>query len=87
LKFLLNFHILKEIKMNELQPFGKILILSGVAILLIGLIITFWDKIPFIGKLPGDIIWKGKNFTFYFPIVTSLLISLIISLILYFLKK
>ena len=73
--------------MNELQPFGKILILSGVAILLIGLIITFWDKIPFIGKLPGDIIWKGKNFTFYFPIVTSLLISLIISLILYFLKK
>ncbi|MBI5809524.1 MAG: DUF2905 domain-containing protein [Ignavibacteriales bacterium] len=73
--------------MNELQPFGKILILSGVAILLIGLIITFWDKIPFIGKLPGDIIWKGKNFTFYFPIVTSLLLSLIISLILYFLKK
>lgn len=73
--------------MNELQPFGKILILSGVAILLIGLIITFWDKIPFIGKLPGDIIWKGKNITFYFPIVTSLLLSLIISLILYFLKK
>lgn len=87
MKFLLNFHTLREIKMNELQPFGKILILSGVAILLIGLIITFWDKIPFIGKLPGDIIWKGKNFTFYFPIVTSLLLSLIISLILYFLKK
>ena len=87
LKFRLNFHTLREIKMNELQPFGKILILSGVAILLIGLIITFWDKIPFIGKLPGDIIWKGKNFTFYFPIVTSLLLSLIISLILYFLKK
>lgn len=73
--------------MNELQPFGKVLILSGFAILLIGLIITFWDKIPFIGKLPGDIVWKGKNFTFYFPIVTSLLLSLIISLILYFLKK
>ncbi len=73
--------------MNELQPFGKLLILSGVVLLLAGLIFTFWDKIPFIGKLPGDIIWKGKNFTFYFPIATSILLSIIISIILYFFRK
>ena len=73
--------------MNEFQSLGKFVILSGVIIVLLGLAITFWDKIPFLGKLPGDIVYKGKNFTFYFPIVTSILLSLIISLILYFLKK
>ncbi|MCX7875130.1 MAG: DUF2905 domain-containing protein [Melioribacteraceae bacterium] len=73
--------------MNELQPLGKLLIFGGVLLLVVGLIFTFWDKIPFIGKLPGDIVWKGKNFTFYFPIVTSILISLIISIILYFFRK
>ena len=73
--------------MNEFQSLGKFVILFGVIIVLLGLAITFWDKIPFVGKLPGDIVYKGKNFTFYFPIVTSILLSLIISLILYFLKK
>lgn len=73
--------------MNELQPLGKLLIFSGVILLIIGILFTFWDKIPFIGKLPGDIIWKGKNFTFYFPIVTSILLSIIISIILYFFRK
>lgn len=73
--------------MNEFQSIGKLLIIVGVVFLLCGIVITFWDKIPFIGKLPGDIVYKGKNFTFYFPIVTSILLSIIISLILYFLKK
>ncbi|MDF1611675.1 MAG: DUF2905 domain-containing protein [Stygiobacter sp.] len=73
--------------MNELQPFGKLLILSGLILLIVGLLFTFWDKLPLIGKLPGDIVWKGKNFTFYFPIVTSILLSIIISLILYFFRK
>ena len=73
--------------MNEFQNLGKFVILLGVIIVILGLAITFWDKIPFIGKLPGDIVYKGKNFTFYFPIVTSILLSLIISLILYFFKK
>jgi hypothetical protein len=47
----------------------------------------FGDKIPFFGKLPGDIIIRKKNFTFYFPIVTSILLSLLISLIIYFFRK
>ncbi|MBA4406862.1 DUF2905 domain-containing protein [bacterium] len=73
--------------MNEFQSIGKILIISGVFLLVVGIVLVFWDRIPFIGKLPGDIIIKGKNFTFYFPIVTSILLSLILSLILYLFRK
>jgi len=73
--------------MNEFQSFGKIIIIAGIILVVLGLLISFWDKIPLLGKLPGDLFYKGKNFTFYFPIVTSILLSLIISLILYFLKK
>ena len=71
----------------ELQPFGKILIVVGIFIIIIGVIFLFGDKIPFLGKLPGDIIIKKKNFTFYFPIVTSILLSLVISFIIYLFKK
>ncbi len=73
--------------MNEVQSIGKLLIIGGIVMLAAGLLLSFWDKIPLLGKLPGDIIWKGKNFTFYFPVVTSILLSIIISIILYFLKK
>jgi len=71
----------------EFQQFGKILIFFGVFAIVIGIFFLFGDKIPFLGKLPGDIIIKKKNFTFYFPLVTSILISIIISLILYFFRK
>lgn len=73
--------------MNEFQTLGKFLILGGALFILLGLLITLWDKIPFIGKMPGDILIKGKNFTFYFPIVSSIILSIIISLILYLLRK
>ncbi len=73
--------------MNEFQSLGKYLIITGVILVVAGLAISYWDKIPLIGKLPGDIKIEGKNFTFYFPIVTSILLSLIISIILYLFKK
>lgn len=72
---------------QEFQPFGKILILIGIISIAIGILFLFGDKIPFIGRLPGDIYIKRKNFTFYFPIVTSIILSIIISLILYLFKK
>jgi hypothetical protein len=71
----------------ELQQFGKLLILGGILIVIIGIIFLFGDKIPFIGRLPGDIHIKGRNFNFYFPVVTSIILSIIISLILYFFRK
>ncbi|MHB8854535.1 MAG: DUF2905 domain-containing protein [Ignavibacteriaceae bacterium] len=70
-----------------LHEIGKILISISLIIFVIGLFLFFSNKIPLLGRLPGDIFLKGKNFIFYFPIVTSLILSLIISLILYFLRK
>lgn len=71
----------------DFQQLGKILIFTGIFILVLGIIFFFGDKIPFLGRLPGDILIKKKNFTFYFPILTSIILSLIISLIIYFIKK
>lgn len=60
---------------------GKALILFGVILIGIGVLLTFINKIPFIGRLPGDVYIQKKNFTFYFPITTSILISILLSLI------
>ena len=70
----------------QLQPFGKLLIITGVIIVVIGVVLLFADKIPFIGRLPGDIYIKKKNFTIYIPLATSILLSIILSLIFYFFK-
>ncbi|MFQ5797394.1 MAG: DUF2905 domain-containing protein [Bacteroidota bacterium] len=64
-----------------MQPFGKMLILLGVVLLGVGMLLTFFDKIPFLGKLPGDIHIKRENFQFYFPITTSVVFSVLLSLI------
>lgn len=66
---------------------GKTLIIIGLVIAVIGVILTFAGKIPWIGRLPGDIHVKRDNFTFYFPLATSILISVILSLILWLLRK
>jgi hypothetical protein len=63
---------------------GRLLIVSGLVLICLGAAVTLLSKasIP-LGRLPGDIIWKGKNTTFYFPVVTCLLLSIIASLILW----
>ncbi len=65
----------------DLSSIGKTLILFGIILLGVGLLLTFINKVPFLGKLPGDIYIQKKNFTFYFPLATSVLISIILSLI------
>jgi hypothetical protein len=67
--------------MNGFFQLGKILIVLGLVIAGVGLLFTLGGKIPWIGRLPGDIYIRRKNFTFYFPIATSLLISIILTLI------
>ncbi len=62
------------------QPLGKMLILLGAVLLGVGILLTFFDKIPFLGKLPGDIHIKRENFQLYFPITTSIVISVLLSL-------
>lgn len=66
---------------------GKTLLLIGSILIILGVILTFLDKIPYIGKLPGDIYLKKGNLTFYFPLTTAILISILISLILNLIGK
>jgi hypothetical protein len=66
---------------------GKMLIVFGVILAVVGLIMLAAPKVPWLGKLPGDITYRGKGFTFYFPLATSILISVILSLILYFFRR
>jgi len=66
---------------------GKFLIVTGVVILLLGVLLYFSDRLPSIGKLPGDIVIKRENFTFYFPLATSIILSIVISVILYLINK
>lgn len=65
---------------------GKSLILLGAVIVVVGLVILFAPKIPYIGKLPGDIHLKRGNFEFYFPLATSIVISVILSGIVWFIS-
>jgi hypothetical protein len=70
---------------------GKILLIIGGIIVVLGLILIFSQHIPFLGKLPGDILIKKNGFSFYFPIVTllilSILITIIVNVVLHFLNK
>lgn len=63
------------------------LIIIGVILIIIGLIVHYFHGIPFLGKLPGDIHIKRNNFSFYFPLASSILVSLVLSLILYLINK
>jgi hypothetical protein len=67
---------------------GKFIIVLGAALIVVGLIVVALGRwnIP-IGHLPGDISYRGKNFAFYFPLGTSILISVILSLVFYFFSR
>lgn len=66
---------------------GRALIVAGVVLLLIGLLVTLGGKIPWLGRLPGDIVWRRGQATFYFPIVTCLLLSLLLTAIFSILRR
>jgi hypothetical protein len=68
--------------LNDLSGFGRILMGLGGVIVLIGALIWLGGKIPGIGKLPGDIFVKRENFSFYFPLTTCIIVSILLSLIL-----
>ena len=68
--------------MNPLEDIGKTLVLIGIILLFLGGGMLLLQKIPFLGRLPGDIYIKKGNFTFYFPLVTCILLSLFLTIIL-----
>jgi hypothetical protein len=66
---------------------GKALIVLGLAIVLAGIVLTFFGRIPWLGRLPGDIHVQRGNWSFYFPLATSLLLSVVLSLLFYVLGR
>lgn len=66
---------------------GRMLIFVGITLIVIGIIFMLTQKFPWIGRLPGDIYIKKENFSFYFPVTTSILISVVMSLFFIFLGK
>lgn len=71
--------------MVDFHPFGRLFLFLGIFFLLLGALFLVGGKIPIAGKLPGDIYIKRENFSFYFPLATCALLSLILSLLMWFL--
>jgi hypothetical protein len=74
----------------KMTPMGRAIVLFGLAIVAIGLVVWAAPSIPLVnrlGRLPGDILVRRGNFTFYFPVVTSIVISLLLTLLLSLLRR
>jgi predicted Co/Zn/Cd cation transporter (cation efflux family) len=73
----------RDAAMSDGLPFqaGKFLIIVGIVFVVLGLLLMAGAKLSFLGRLPGDIAYKGKNVTFYFPIVTCLVLSVVLTLV------
>ncbi len=70
------------------MPFGRALIVIGLIFLVAGVVITLGLRLPFrIGRLPGDIVVRGKNSVFYFPLMTSILLSLVLTLVMWLINR
>ena len=61
---------------------GRALLVAGALLLVLGLLVTLGARLPGVGRLPGDVVYRKGNFTFYFPIVTCILLSVVITLLL-----
>ena len=61
---------------------GRVLMIAGALLFAVGLLLSFGPRVPWLGRLPGDIVYKRGDFTFYFPLVTSILVSLLLTLLL-----
>jgi hypothetical protein len=72
---------------DGVQYIGRFLVIFGIIIVAVGGLFLLSGKIPWIGRLPGDIIIQRKNFTFYFPLATSILLSIVITFILWLLGR
>jgi DUF2905 family protein len=66
---------------------GKFLIIAGGLLMCVGAVFLFGGKLPWLGRLPGDIVIQRENFSFYFPIATSILVSVVLSLLFALLRR
>jgi ABC-type Fe3+-siderophore transport system permease subunit len=72
---------------GEPSDLGRLLVILGGLIAVVGLVVMIAGKVPFLGRLPGDIVYRKGGTTFYFPIVTCLVLSLILTLVLRLLRR
>jgi hypothetical protein len=72
---------------KTMPAIGKMFIIMGILLVLVGIFLIFGDKIPFLGRLPGDISIKREKFSFYFPITTCIIVSIILTIIASLFKK
>ncbi len=70
-----------------MQPVGRVLIALGIALVVAGLLLSFAGRIPFLGRLPGDIVVERPGFRLYFPLATSILLSILLSAVLWLLRR
>ena len=73
--------------MNPMSALGKLLIITGLVIAGIGILVVLAPKVPRLGRLPGDVMVKKENFSFYFPVTTCIIISIILTLLFYLFRK
>ncbi|HEX4229566.1 MAG TPA: DUF2905 domain-containing protein [Bryobacteraceae bacterium] len=67
---------------------GRVLIVAGLALVALGLVFILFAKLHIpLGRLPGDVVWRGRNTTFYFPVVTCILLSLLASFLLWLFNR
>ena len=67
--------------------FGKYLILFGIIMVIVGALLVVSPRIPWLGRLPGDFLIRKKNFTFYFPLATSIILSVILTVLFNLFRK
>lgn len=71
----------------QMTEFGKLLVFLGAVLAAAGIVLMLLGRAHFPGKLPGDFVYRGKNTTVYFPLATSLLLSVVLSLVLYLIGR
>jgi len=74
--------------MDPQRAFGRLVLAAGIVLVLVGLFLATGAKLPFkLGRLPGDIAIKREHFTFYFPLATSVILSLVLTLFVWLLRR
>jgi Protein of unknown function (DUF2905) len=73
--------------MKLMPELGRTLMLVGGLLLLVGFLLSISGRIPWLGRLPGDILIQRKNFSFYFPLMTSVIVSIVLTILMMLFRK